>query len=288
MADNKIKIPGGTIPGINAAVELEASNFATEDSMRELISLLNPRTSNPRRRAERETERAARETADGLDELGDQIDLTTDEIDDAGGRLSKKFNGIGGKISEVATGLVNSFENIAMTGDEQSGKLSKTVETIAGVGRRMLDAVSDMAESFPILGGTLGKFAVGTAKLTLEVGAAVTGFVTGMLESLRDQQRQLFDSGVYFARGIDDAADLASKNGTTIGVLGKAAESAKDSLRLFAGGAAAGLRKTTQAFGKLDKDGTNKLLYALGYTQDEILSGMADFGASAALACQVS
>lgn len=285
MTDNKIKIPGGTIPGITGTVELEASNFATEDSMRELISLLNPRASaNPRARADRDAARSAREAAGELDELGDQIDLTTDQIDDAGGRLSDRFDGVGGKISEASTGLINSFENIAMAGDEQSGRLSKTIETIAGVGRRMLDAVSDITDSIPILGGTLGKFAVGTAKLTLEVGAAAAGFVTGMLESLREQQKQLFDSGVYFARGIDDAADLASKNGTTIGVLGKAAESAKDSLRLFAGGAAAGLRKTTQAFGKLDKDGTNKLLYALGYTQDEILSGMADFGASAALA----
>ena len=285
MADNKIKIPGGKIPGIASDIELVASNFATEDSMRELISLLNPRASaNPRARADRDAARSAREAAGELDELGDQIDLTTDQIDDAGGRLSDRFDGIGGKISESITGLINSFENIAMSGDEQSGRLSKTIETIAGVGRRMLDAVSDMAESFPILGGTLGKFAVGAAKLTLEVGAAAAGFVTGMLESLREQQKQLFDSGVYFARGIDDAADLASKNGTTIGVLGKAAESAKDSLRLFAGGAAAGLRKTTQAFGKLDKDGTTPLLYALGYTQDEILSGMADFGASAALA----
>jgi len=285
MADNKIKIPGGKIPGIGSDIELVASNFATEDSMRELISLLNPRASaNPRARADRDAARSAREAAGELDELGDQIDLTTDQIDDAGGRLSDRFDGVGGKISEVATGLINSFENIAMAGDEQSGRLSKTIETIAGVGRRMLDAFSEITDSIPLIGGTLGKFAVGTAKLTLEVGAAAAGFVTGMLEALRDQQRQLFDSGVYFAKGIDDAADLASKNGVTIGVLGKAAESAKDSLRLFAGGAAAGLRKTTQAFGKLDKDGTNKLLYALGYTQDEILSGMADFGASAALA----
>ncbi len=92
-------------------------------------------------------------------------------------------------------------------------------------------------------------------------------FKVHQVRHIQFQQKQLFDSGVYFAKGIDDAADLASKNGTTIGVLGKAAESAKDSLRLFAGGAAAGLRKTTQAFGKLDKDGTTPLLYALGYTQ---------------------
>ncbi len=179
MADNKIKIPGGKIPGIGSDIELVASNFATEDSMRELISLLNPRASaNPRARADRDAARSAREAAGELDELGDQIDLTTDQIDDAGGRLSDRFDGVGGKISEASTGLINSFENIAMAGDEQSGRLSKTIETIAGVGRRMLDAFSEITDSIPLIGGTLGKFAVGTAKLTLEVGAAAAGFVT--------------------------------------------------------------------------------------------------------------
>jgi hypothetical protein len=281
MAKNKIKI---TLPGVAAPVEIDTDNFATEDSLRELIKLMNPRTAaNPRTKADRDAAAAARDAAGSVDDFGDQIDLTSDQIDGAGSKLSDVFDGIGGKISKYSIEAIDSFQSIASAGDEQSGKLSATVETIAGVARRILDAMSDMIGSIPIIGG-FGAAAIGATKVLLEVGSAVAGFVTGMLEALRDQQRQLFDSGVYFAKGIDDAADLARENGTTIGVLGKAAESAKDSLRLFAGGAAAGLKKTTQAFGKLDKDGTNRLLYALGYTQDEILSSMADYGAAAAQA----
>ena len=284
MADNKIRIPGGAIPGIAATIDLDTTNFATEDSMRELIKLLNPRaTTNPRTKADRDAARAATDLTTDLSDFGDQIDLTSDEIDNAGGKLSDVFDGIGGKISKYSIEAIDSFQRIANAGDEQSGKLSATIETIADISRRILDAMSDMVGSIPVIGG-FAAAAVGAAKVLLEVGSAVAGFVTGMLESLREQQRQLFDSGVYFARGIDDAADLARENGVTIGVLGKAAEAAKDSLRLFAGGAAAGLRKTTQAFGKLEKDGTARLLYAMGYTQDEILSSMADYGAAAAQA----
>jgi len=284
MADTKIKIPGGAIPGITGSIDLDATNFATEDSMRELIKLMNPRAAaNPRTKADRDAAAATRDAAGAADDFGDQIDLTSDQIDDAGSKLSDAFDGIGGKISNFSTGVINSFENIASAGDEQSGKLSATINTIVDYSRKFLDAVGDMVGSIPVIGG-FAAAAVGAAKVLLEVGSAVAGFVTGMLESLREQQKQLFDSGVYFAKGIDDAADLARENGVTIGVLGKAAESAKDSLRLFAGGTAAGLRKTTQAFGKLDKDGTARLLYTLGYTQDEILSGMADYGAAAAQA----
>lgn len=281
MAKNKIKI---TLPGVVSPVEIDTDNFATEDSLRELIKLMNPRAaSNPRTKADRDAAAAARDAAGSVDDFGDQIDLTSDQIDDAGSKLSDVFDGIGGIIAKESVGLIDSFERIANAGDEQSGKLSATIDFIADFSRRILDAMSDMIGSIPIIGG-FAAAAVGATKVLLEVGSAVAGFVTGMLEALRDQQRQLFDSGVYFAKGIDDAADLAYENGVTISVLGKAAESAKDSLRLFAGGAAAGLRKTTQAFGKLEKDGTSRLLYAMGYVPDEILSSMADYGAAAAQA----
>lgn len=276
---NKIK---GKVPGINGEIEFEATGFATEESLRNLIKAITGSSTGPAReatRAAKASTKATNDAARAMEDFGDQIDLTTDEIERSTKNFSKNVDKVGGYLINSATSLGNAFENIASAGDEQSGKLSAMTRSFGDGLSSLTNTLDDIVEGIPLIGGAISAFTTDIAQGVIAAGSFAMSFVTGALEGFRDQQNRLFDSGVYFARGIDDAADVAGDAGTTIGYLAKTAENAGDSLRLFEGGTAKGLRtvaKTFKDFGTANQ----RLLYSMGYSQDEIMAGIADFGAS--------
>lgn len=273
----KIKVSGiGDLP----AFEIDAKGFAEEETLQKLVTALTGKAVQETKKA-KDVSKNMNATADAADVLQEAFIDLTEDVDDAKMDLSK--------FSKAAKGAVNAFDSAIDKMSDFSGasadgtiNLQSVVSTVSDLGTKALDAVGDVVKGIPLVGEAIAGLTTGLGVASLQIGSAVSGFVIGQLQGLRDQQRQLFDSGVYFSAGIDDAAEQASAAGITIGVMSKAAAESKESLRLFAGGAAAGLRKVTGAFGKISGE-EQKLLYAYGYTNDEILSGMADFGATAAM-----
>lgn len=269
----------GSVPNIGN-IAIDAEGFAEESTLRELVRVASGKSAPAQAaaRASKDATLAADQASDSLFQFGDTIDLTSDQIQRSNSALYTSAQKSAQIISSGSAQVATTFRNL----NDDQGNLTSTIQTLTGGLRGFLDSIDDIVDDIPLIGGAIG-VVTGAAKAVAEAGAFALTFVTGTLQGLRDQQQALFDSGVYFSRGIDDAADLAREAGTTIGAMARAAADAKESLRLFEGGAASGARKVTKAFGQIGSSG-QELLYSYGYTQEEILAGIADFGASAAMA----
>ena len=276
-------MPTINVRGITGIPELniDAKGFAEESTLKSLVAALTGQASTTGRRT-RELNEQLRDAASNTGDLSDAFIDLTDDVEDSSWNLSK-FSKAGAAAQNTMSSLGRGFSDLASASDSGTISLRSVVSTVSDIGTTMIDAVGDVIKGFPVIGEAVAGLTTGLASAALQIGSAATGFVIGQLEGLRSTQRALYDSGVYFTRGIDDAAELAGEAGTTIGAMSKAAQDAKESLRLFDGGAAVGARKVTLAFGKLGTAG-QELLYSYGYTQEEILAGIADFGASAAMA----
>lgn len=196
------------------------------------------------------------------------LDMFGDAAEDAG----KKTEKFGGKVS-------NSFSRLESTINKSGSEAIKDLTD--GLG----NAVSDISEKIPFFGGAISAV---TTTLTGLVGIAL-----GFADKLADTNRTLYETGVVLedfgiqtGGGIDEFVQIAGELGISGGTMTKAMELAGDSFAKMGGGGAGGLRRVTDSFAKLQKANNGQLdtLYKLGYTTEEVMAGIADFGATAKMA----
>jgi uncharacterized protein YukE len=242
---------------------LEASSGATAEALESLVDSLRGNTRNVDRFDDTIVgfNRNMRRGSFGLEDFGDATE-------DAG----KKAEKFGGRVS-------NSFSRLESTINKSGSEAIKDLTD--GLG----NAVSSVAEKIPLFGGAISAV---TTTLTGLVGVAL-----GFADKLADTNRSLYETGVVLedlgvktGGGIDEFVQIAGELGISGGTITKAMELAGESFAKMGGGGAGGLRRVTDSFAKLQKENTKQLdtLYKLGYTTEDVMAGMADFGATAKMA----
>lgn len=267
-----------TLPGGNETFLVDAAGFATEATVNSMLRVLEKShgTTSKTAKVQRDNSEALQEGTDALMEFGETIDLTNDEVLATSSVWKKMGKAVEG-LTSLADQSAASLQNMSFSGSDSQGKLRQ----LANIAGRLTESLAAITDGIPII----SQIAKG-GDAVMQGLSLVTEFTTQVLEALRDEQRQLYNSGVFFANGIDTAAQLASDSGTTLGYLSKAASEASDALRRSNGGAAKALTKTAQSFDilrkKVDASGKAQVeqLYTLGYTQDEILAGIARFNST--------
>lgn len=182
------------------------------------------------------------------------------------------------KTKKFSTYVTNSFSKfnsaVSASGAEN---LKSIIDSFGG-------AVTDMVDRIPIIGSVLGGF---TAALT-----GATSIAFGFADQITDTNKKLYEAGAVFedfgirqGSGIDEFTEIVGAIGISGGTLVNALEQASDSFKILGGGTAGGIRKVTEAFGKLQKAQNGELdqLYRLGFTTEDVLAGMADYAAAARL-----
>ena len=278
MADNSIEIDLGT-----GKKRIELPNYASEETLRDLVRALTGSSSSPSKGRKAEVA-AIQQTTTALDDFDSVIDLTSDTVAKSGKNLGQTFDRAGEKAGRIFDSAVYGLDNLSGSSSESGKALEKTANTVSDLTNKAMDALQNSLGSIggPITQSIVGLF-TGAGKFAASAGAALMGFYVGQMEGLSAQQRELYDSGVFFANGIDDAAKTAGAAGITLGDLANAGKDAKESLRLMSGGSAGGLQTVSKVFGNFTKQ-QRENLYALGYTNEEVLSSLADLGASASTA----
>lgn len=272
-----------TLPD-NTTFNVDANGFATEATLNSMLRILDSSRKSEKStvRVQQQNAQATGDVTSAMLDLVPTINLTADGFVKTGS-FAKKAGAALESFASFADQSTQALAAMSFSGNDSHGKLSQ-LSQMAG---RVSESLAKISDGIPIV----SQIARGGDAIVQGVGL-VTQFVTSTLDSLRESQRSLYSSGVFFSKGIDEAADLAGQSGTTLGYLSKAASDSSDALRRSNGGAAVALTKTTRAFGMLTqkvKEGSIaqvEQLYTLGYTQDEILSGIAKFNATLDLSGQ--
>lgn len=194
---------------------------------------------------------------------------------------SKKIKSAGEKLVDglkSVTGRITSGLRSIGSESESGAKAIKNITDSVG------GAISDFAGQFGFVGKALGTFS------TAITGA--TGLALGFVDELESTNKKIGEAGVMFGdtfgqgSGIDELAAIIEDTGLSMGIFNKVLDQSESSLRLFTGGTTEGIRRVTSSFKKL-RDGTDgqyESIVKLGYSTEDIMEGMADFGAAAKLA----
>ena len=185
--------------------------------------------------------------------------------------FDKFKSGLGSSLSEIKSG----FKSVGNE-SESGAKAIKNITDSLG------SAVSGFAGQFGIIGQGLGGL------VSLITG--MTGVALGFVDELTTTNKKLNEAGIAFGigSGIDEFDKIIKDNAISAGMLNTVIENSTNSLRLFSGGAANGLRIVAKGFTQLKNanNGQYESLVKLGYSTEEMMEGMADFGATARLAGQ--
>ena len=236
---------------------LGATNEAIS-SFRQVITQFNSTTGN---------------TDDFLSDFNHNLGTSNRELNDSSKKLEKFKNA----AQQAKTSLTSSFQSIG-EGSESGAKALKGF--VDGIG----NAVSGLAGALP---GMIGNVLGGLATAITSAISAAFGFV----EQLSSTNKAISEAGYLFGStgagaGIDELNKMALEAGVPMSSLTEAVKLSNDSLRLFAGGPTTGLKSIVSGFKQLKNANEDQLdgLYKLGYTTEEIMAGMADFGAAAKMA----
>lgn len=219
--------------------------------------------------------RTSTDEADGLfDDLNVNLGRSNRGMKDSADKLNKFRTG----LDQAKSGLASSFQNIS----DESGTGAKALKGfVDGIG----SAVSGLAGALP---GMFGNVLGGLATAITGAISAAMGFVSQLSETNKTvaEAGLLFGDTLGSGSGIDELNRMAISASLPMSALTEVVKSSNDSLRLLAGGPASGLRAVTAGFAKLKSANEGQLdgLYRLGYTTEEIISGMADYGAAAKMA----
>lgn len=210
---------------------------------------------------------------DNFDFLNDSVRNNTRSVKDSTSKLEKFKTG----LKEAKSNITSGFQSVSEGSESGAKALKGFVDGLGG-------AISSVASSLPgILGNVLGGLAT-----------AITGAISaamGFVSQLSETNKAVAEAGLLFAdtgagAGIDELNKLAIEAGVPMSTLAETVKSSNDSLRLLAGGPTTGLKAVVKGFNELRTTNERQLdgLYKLGYTTEEIMSGMADFGAAAKMA----
>ncbi len=245
---------------------------AGEDSIKELIKVMT--------RLSR-TGIGSDDFAESIEDASDGLDVFSSVLNKSQKTTKQKLDELGNAATRVMDNALGGISSFGQGSSESAGVITDAAKFAANAISGVVNAIGSVAG---LLGGPItkliGSFGSAIVSAAAQGAAALIGFYAGQMSSLRESQRSLISSGVQFANGIDGATDIIKDSNITLGDLKATAESAADSLRLMQGGATSGIKRLGDSFRRMG-DTNQKYLYALGFTNDEILSGMADYAASA-------
>jgi hypothetical protein len=225
---------------------------------------------------------SADDFADYVDRGSESADVFGSVLRDSSRREKNRVQQMSNAAQNFVQGTLSNLERLGQGSGESASTLQSAAKLSADAIGAAMDGIKGIAGAIaPGIGSAIVGIFTETTKVLAQAGSALVGFYAGQMEGLRSQQKKFYEAGVQFSNGIDSAGKIIEdSNLLTIGDLASAAEKARDSLRLMAGGSAGGLTRLTNGFKQLSKAQIENL-YALGYSNDEILAGMADFAASA-------
>lgn len=217
----------------------------------------------------------------GLNVLGRQTQDTSKKTT----LLGNAFDRIKKSTTQAANGLGSAFKSVANESENGAGVLAGFIQ---GVGQ----ATAGLASVVPFLGPALGGI------ITAATGAA--GAILGFVSGLTDVNKKMGSLGVFMTDlgkggGIDGLDSAAQNAGITIGILSRAIENNIENLRLMSGGTSNAVVDITEAFKKLRftfvrgepvVSQTFKDLTFMGYSTQDMIEAMIDFGAAARMAGQ--
>lgn len=225
---------------------------------------------------------SADDFADYIDRGSESADVFSSVLRDSSRREKNRVQQMSNAAQNFVQGTLSNLERLGQGSGESASTLQSAAKLSADAIGAAMDGIKGIAGAIaPGIGSAIVGIFTETTKVLAQAGSALVGFYAGQMEGLRSQQKKFYEAGVQFSNGIDSAGNIIEdSNLLTIGDLASAAEKARDSLRLMAGGSAGGLTRLTNGFKQMSKAQIENL-YALGYSNDEILAGMADFAASA-------
>jgi len=246
----------GNIPGIgNITV---TGNIATEDAIQDLIKAVQGQAASQKINT--------RDMQDNLDDTSDSLDEFSDEIDSAirsQNKLNKRMIDLTEKTEDMSKGFVSALRNTDSVRD--------MVESTGGI---LAGFAGGLAGMIPIVGE-------GTARLaeaTVMAGTALLGMAVGAVESFQAMNRTIMDGGLILQGGFSGLANAADIAGIPVNEFGNAVMANIHRLRLLEGGAPGGLRRLSDGFRVLQEAQNENLdtLYALGFSQQEVVTGMSN------------
>lgn len=252
-----------TIPGVGD-VTIDGP-FATEDSITKLTAAIKASGSS-------KGTGKSKEQKDN-DKLFDELNDSLEDADDSFDRLIRQTNNSGKAFGRLSSGLdrtIGGLKGLVSGSEGVSGGFGKMVDTIGG-------SASSFASLLPGIGSAVG------GVITAFTGLA--GTAIGYVQGLMSVNDQIMGIGAIFKGGIDEFQYAASEGSISMSYLTKSITTNTESFRMLTGGLLGGTKTITKAFKILGTD-QQRVLYEMGYTTDEVMSGMADFAAMAKLSGQ--
>lgn len=253
MAKATIK---GNIPSIG---EIEVTgNLATEDAINDLIDAVNKKTSADRL--------STRDIQDNLDDASDSVDEFSDELDSAVRSQSK----LSKKMIELARSTAESSASFIKT----TGKTDSMSDMIESAGEVVSGFIGGVSNMIPGVGKIIGK----ATQAVAQAGFALLSMAVGAIESFQEMNRTIMQGGLILQGGFSGLANAADIAGIPVTEFGNAIMANISRLRLLEGGAPGGLARISNGFKALQEAQDENLdtLYALGFSQQQVVSGMAD------------
>ena len=268
----KIEIRG--VPGIAGGITVDAPNFATETTLSRLTAIMSKSSSNPASKANTKLADAANSASKSLEDMDTAADHAGRGIQDAGETLNNELSTIGHQfgeqLKEIGRGLARVLDLSSTSG------LSSTIDLVGDVAKKLTNIL------YLIPGiGILGKAAIDfVADQLIDIATGTTKFYIDQTEQLGQWMNAFTDSNLQFVNGIDDANRIVINTTVSFDELIGVAEKASNSLRQMSGGPVKAIGRLSKGFDQLGET-NQKYLMALGYSREEILTGMANYGASA-------
>lgn len=248
------------IPGIEGKINVEG-NIATEESILALISAFSS--------SKKISNRGIQDLNDNAEDAAENLDEFSDELDRAE-RSQKKLTDTVMKYAQATGNGIKGMQRFADSG----GDLSSMVESVGGVAEGLARGIGGLV---PIIGEGLGE--LGGAAAQAVVG--LTTLAIGTIESYIGLNKSILNAGLQVEGGFGQFAQFAEDASLPINEFANAVMQSSDRLRLFGGGAPGGLRNVSNALKQLKDDGIMENLYSLGFTTEEVVAGMADYGIAA-------
>jgi hypothetical protein len=247
------------IPGIGK-IDVDG-NIATEESIRDLISAFSTQTRIQDKGISGLNQNAS-DAADGLDEFSDELH----KAERSQKKLTDKMAGLADSAADGARGMQKFVDS--------GGDLSTFVSGFEGLARDIGRGIGGIV---PIIGEGLEEFGGAVAGTAV----ALTAAAIGMVENFQGINKNLFNAGLQVRGGFDTFARIAEDSDIPISEFTNAIIQSSDRLRLFSGGAPGGIKQVSMALSKLHDDGIMDNLYSLGYTTEEVVASMVDYGIAA-------
>jgi hypothetical protein len=244
------------IPGIGSVAV--TGNIATEEAIEDLIKAVE--TLSQKQQLE------TKDVQDGLDETTESLEEFDDEVlraTNSQKKLNKQMIDLVDRAEDVSRGFVRNVSSTASMSD-------------------MVETAGEIAAGFAGgLAGLIPFIGEGTARLaeaTVQAGTALLSMAVGAVESFQEMNRSIMQGGLILEGGFSGLANAADIAGIPVNEFGQAVMANISRLRLLEGGAPGGLARISNGFKALQEAQEENLdtLYALGFSQQQVVSGMAD------------